>query len=175
MELRLDHNSFNGIIPASMSKMHGLALLNLSKNSLTGVIPQELGLMNGLKELYLAQNYLTGQIPETMESMGSLYRLDISFNHLDGQVPAKGVFTSLTGLSFNGNDKLCGGIKELHLPECPTEPTEHNKRILRVIRNDMSVTAIVILACFTLAVLFLFSKKGSRLPSTKKLMVHPLF
>jgi len=106
--------------------------------------------------------------------MASLYRLDISFNHLDGQVPAKGVFTNLTSLSFNGNDKLCGGIKELHLPECPTEPAEHNKRTLRVIRNAMSVTAIVILACFTLAVLFLFSKKGSRLPSTKKLMVHPL-
>jgi len=30
------------------------------------------------------------------------------------------------------------------------------------------------LACFILAVLFLFSKKGSRLPSTKKPMVRPL-
>lgn len=173
MELRLDDNSFNGSIPTSISKMHGLVLLNLTKNSLTGMIPQELGFMNGITELYLAQSYLTGRIPETMESMASLYRLDISCNHLDGQVPENGVFTNLTGFSFNGNAKLCGGIEELHLPHCPTKPMEHDQRILRVIRNAMTVTSVTILACFILALLFLFSKKALRSPSAKIMIVDP--
>ncbi|RCV43094.1 hypothetical protein SETIT_9G268400v2, partial [Setaria italica] len=173
MELRLDDNSFNGSIPTSISKMHGLVLLNLTKNSLTGMIPQELGFMNGITELYLAQSYLTGRIPETMESMASLYRLDISCNHLDGQVPENGVFTNLTGFSFNGNAKLCGGIEELHLPHCPTKPMEHDQRILRVIRNAMTVISVTILACFILALLFLFSKKALRSPSAKIMIVDP--
>ncbi|XP_062183011.1 probable LRR receptor-like serine/threonine-protein kinase At3g47570 [Phragmites australis] len=173
MELRLDDNSFNGIIPVSISKMRGLVLLNLTKNSLSGMIPQELGLMNGLKELYLAQNYLTAQIPETMGRLTSLYRLDISFNHLDGQVPANGVFTNLTGFSFNGNDKLCGGVEELHLTTCPTEPMDHNRRILRDIRKAITVTAIIILVCFILAIFSFALKKALRSPSTKIMMVDP--
>ncbi|KAJ1295691.1 hypothetical protein BS78_01G242200 [Paspalum vaginatum] len=174
MELRLDYNCFSGIIPTSISQMRDLVLLNLAKNNITGIIPQELGLMNGLKELYLAQNYITGEIPETMERMTSLYRLDISFNHLDGQVPVNGVFNNLTGLSLNGNDKLCGGIEELHLPQCPTKAVEHNQRTLRVVRNAMSVTAVIIVVCFIiLTLLFLFSKKAL-IPSSKIVMVDPL-
>jgi len=173
MELRLDDNSFNGNIPTSISKMRGLVLLNLTKNSLTGTIPQELGFMNGMKELYLAQNYLIGQIPGTMESMASLYRLDISFNRLVGQVPKNGMFTNLTGLSFNGNAKLCGGIEELNLPKCPTESVEHDRRIPRVIRNAIAVISIIILACFIVALIFLFSKKALRSPSAKTMTVDP--
>jgi Leucine-rich repeat (LRR) protein len=173
MELRLDDNSFSGSIPTSISKMHGLVLLNLTKNKLTGMIPQELGFMNGITELYVAQNYLTGWIPETMESMASLRRLDISFNHLDGQVPENGVFTNLTGFSFDGNAKLCGGIEELHLPSCPTKPMEHDRRTLRVIRNAMIVTSVIILACFILALTFLFSKKALKSPSTITMIMDP--
>lgn len=170
MELRLDDNSFNGIIPASISKMRGLVMLNLTKNSLSGMIPPEFGLMNGLKELYLAQNYLTAEIPETMGSMTSLSRLDITFNRLDGQVPGKGVFTNMTGFSFHGNDKLCGGIEELHLPSCSTKPLEHNRQIIIV---AMPVSAIVIFACFLLALILFYLKKVMRFSSAKIEMVDP--
>jgi Leucine-rich repeat (LRR) protein len=170
MELHLDDNSFNGLIPLSISKMRGLILLNLTKNSLSAMIPQEFGNMNGLKELYLAQNYLTAEIPEAMGSMTSLYRLDISFNHLHGQVPRKGVFTNLTGFSFHGNDKLCGGIEELHLPSCSTKPLEHNRQIILV---AVAVSVIVIFAWFILVLILLYSKKIMRYSSTKIVMVDP--
>ncbi|TVU30845.1 hypothetical protein EJB05_22489, partial [Eragrostis curvula] len=170
MELRLDENSFNGTIPVSISKMRGLVLLNLTKNSFSGMIPQDLGLMNGLKELYLAQNYLTAEIPQTMGSMTSLYRLDIAFNSLDGLVPGKGVFTNLTGFSFHGNDKLCGGIKELHLPSCPTKPMEHNRQIIQV---AMTASATFIFACFILALILFYLKKIMRSPSSKRISVAP--
>uniref|UniRef100_A0ACD5XA02 Uncharacterized protein n=1 Tax=Avena sativa TaxID=4498 RepID=A0ACD5XA02_AVESA len=167
MELRLDGNYFNGMIPLSISTMRGLVLLNLTKNRLTGEIPQGLGLMNGLNELYLAHNDLSAQIPETLESMPSLYRLDISFNLLDGQVPAHGVFTNLTGFTFYGNGKLCGGIQELHLPSCPTKTIENSQRISRVIRNAVIPSITIIFVCFIVALGFFLLKNKLRLPSTR--------
>ncbi|KAF7091605.1 hypothetical protein CFC21_094167 [Triticum aestivum] len=176
MELRLDGNYFNGIIPLSISRMRGLVLLNLTKNALTGAIPREIGLMNGLKELYLAHNNLSAQIPETLESMTSLYQLDISFNLLDGQVPARGVFANLTGFLFDGNDKLCGGISELHLPSCPTKPVVHRQRITHVVQNAViSSASIILLLCLILA-LVVFSLKGKlRIPSVRTAPLAPSF
>ncbi|EEC66835.1 hypothetical protein OsI_33296 [Oryza sativa Indica Group] len=164
MELRMDGNSLNSTIPVSISKMRGLELLNLTKNSLTGAIPEELGLMKGLKELYLAHNNLSLQIPETFISMTSLYQLDISFNHLDGQVPTHGVFSNLTGFQFIGNDKLCGGIQELHLPSCQVKS---NRRILQIIRKAGILSASVILVCFILVLLVFYLKKRLRPLSSK--------
>jgi Leucine-rich repeat (LRR) protein len=166
MELRLDGNYFNGMIPLSISRMQGLVLLNLTKNRLTGGIPQDLGLMNGLNELYLAHNSLSAKIPKTLESMTYLYRLDISFNLLDGQVPGHGVFTNLTGFTFYGNAKLCGGIQELHLPSCPAKTVGHGQRITRVIRNAVIPSITIISVCFIMAVCFFSLKNKLRLPST---------
>ncbi|XP_044971364.1 probable LRR receptor-like serine/threonine-protein kinase At3g47570 [Hordeum vulgare subsp. vulgare] len=173
MELRLDDNYFNGMIPVSVSRMRGLALLNLTKNRLTGGIPQELGLMSGLKELYLGQNSLSAQIPETLESMISLRRLDISFNLLDGQVPAHGVFTNLTGFTFYGNGKLCGGIQELHLPSCPSKTIGGVQRIPRVIRNAVIPSTIIIFVCFIMGLAFFSLKNKLRMPSVRATLVAP--
>uniref|UniRef100_J3N264 Receptor kinase-like protein Xa21 n=2 Tax=Oryza brachyantha TaxID=4533 RepID=J3N264_ORYBR len=159
MELRMDGNSLNSIIPVSISKLRGLELLNLTKNSFTGAIPEELGLMTGLKELYLAHNNLSLQIPESFISMTSLYQLDISFNDLDGQVPTHGVFSNLTGFLLVGNDKLCGGIQELHLPSCQVKSMEHNRRILKIIQKAGILSASVILVCCILALLVFSLKK----------------
>ncbi|PNT66733.1 probable LRR receptor-like serine/threonine-protein kinase At3g47570 [Brachypodium distachyon] len=176
MELRLDGNYFNGVIPSSMSKMRGLVLLNLTKNRLIGAIPQELGLMTGLQELYLAHNNLSAHIPETFENMKSLYRLEVSFNQLDGKVPEHGVFTNLTGFIFYGNDNLCGGIQELHLPPCPTKTMGHTQRITQLIRNVVIPTAIVVFVCFMMA-LGLFSLKNFKnkltLTSIRTALVTP--
>uniref|UniRef100_A0A0E0QYD2 non-specific serine/threonine protein kinase n=1 Tax=Oryza rufipogon TaxID=4529 RepID=A0A0E0QYD2_ORYRU len=173
MELHLDDNFFNGTIPVSVSKMRGLVLLNLTKNSLLGAIPQDLRLMDGLKELYLSHNNLSAQIPENMENMTSLYWLDISFNNLDGQVPAHGVFANLTGFKFDGNDKLCGGIRELHLPSCPTKPMEHSRSILLVTQKVVIPTAVTIFVCFILAAVVFSIRKKLR-PSSMRTTVAPL-
>ncbi|XP_006665052.3 probable LRR receptor-like serine/threonine-protein kinase At3g47570 [Oryza brachyantha] len=173
MELRLDNNLFNGTIPVSVSKMQGLVLLNLTKNSFFRAIPHDLGLMDGLKELYLAHNNLSEQIPKDLENMASLYWLDISFNNLDGQVPAQGVFANLTGFKFDGNDNLCGGIDELHLPSCPTKPMEHNQRIHSVTQKVIIPIAITILVCFTLAAAFFYIRKKLRPSCMRTTRVAP--
>ncbi|XP_043696280.1 probable LRR receptor-like serine/threonine-protein kinase At3g47570 [Telopea speciosissima] len=44
--------------------------------------------------------------------------MNLSFNNLEGEVPTKGIFGNASAIFVNGNDKLCGGIVELHLPAC---------------------------------------------------------
>ncbi|KAJ1275253.1 hypothetical protein BS78_05G122100 [Paspalum vaginatum] len=161
LELHLDGNSFNGSLPTSISEMRGLAVLNLRNNFLSGAIPPEFGRMKGLEELYLAHNNLSGQIPLTFQNMTSLYQLDISFNHLSGLVPMEGVFAKSTGFLFVGNDGLCGGVQELHLPPCPVRSRKH-----RGMKHQVVLIIIVVsigsLLCLTLALLSYWRwKKGS--------------
>ncbi|MCI36597.1 kinase-like protein, partial [Trifolium medium] len=40
---------------------------------------------------------------------------------LEGEVPMEGVFGNVSRLSVTGNNKLCGGISELHLKPCPVK------------------------------------------------------
>jgi Leucine-rich repeat (LRR) protein len=101
----LDSNSFNGSIPASINKIRGLILLNLTKNKLSGEIPKEIGLISGMQELYLSHNNLSGHIPESFENMSSLHKLDLSFNQLDGEVPTHGVFSNMTQFSLDGESR----------------------------------------------------------------------
>ncbi|OEL14411.1 hypothetical protein BAE44_0024570 [Dichanthelium oligosanthes] len=116
--LLMDDNSFQGDIPATLKNMAGLALLNLTNNKLNGSIPGNLGSLTDKQELYLSHNNLSGLIPELLGNSASLLRLYLSFNNLQGDVPEAGVFRNLTGLSIVGNNALCGGIPQLHLPRC---------------------------------------------------------
>jgi Leucine-rich repeat (LRR) protein len=150
--LHLDGNSFSGSLPTSISEMRGLVVLNLTENLLSGTIPQEFGRMNGLQELYLAHNNLSGQIPGTFQNMNALYHLDISFNHLSGQVPVHGVFANSTGFLFVGNDGLCGGTTELHLPACKVQSGKHGNMKIRVILIITISTGSFL--CFVLAFVF---------------------
>jgi len=47
-----------------------------------------------------------------------LYYLNLSFNSIVGEVPTFGVFANASGVSIEGNGKLCGGIPDLHLAPC---------------------------------------------------------
>ncbi|CAD6214907.1 unnamed protein product [Miscanthus lutarioriparius] len=117
-----------GNIPPVFGDMKGLTLLNLTSNKLNGSIPGDLGDITNLQQLYLAHNNLSGQIPQLLGNQTSLVRLDLSFNNLQGEVPQDGVFKNLTGLSIVGNDRLCGGIPQLHLPKCPNSAARNNKK-----------------------------------------------
>ncbi|KAG2641270.1 probable LRR receptor-like serine/threonine-protein kinase At3g47570 [Panicum virgatum] len=127
-KLALDGNSFQGSIPVTFNKMAGLTFLNLTNNKLNGSIPGNLASITNLQELYLAHNNLSGTIPESLGNQTSLLRLDLSFNNLHGKVPKEGIFTNLTGLSIVGNNALCGGVPQLHLPECPSSSARKNKK-----------------------------------------------
>ncbi|WVZ61266.1 hypothetical protein U9M48_011168, partial [Paspalum notatum var. saurae] len=161
IDLRMDSNSFSNRIPASFGQMRGLRLLNLTKNTLSGGIPQEIGLISGMEELYLSHNNLSGDIPETFENMTFMYKLDLSFNHLDGVVPTHGVFSNMSGLSLEGNFRLCGGIPELQLPPCNQKPMEHNKRKLHLILKVIVPIAGIILF-FSLVLISISLRKKQR-------------
>uniref|UniRef100_A0A0E0MEF6 Receptor kinase-like protein Xa21 n=1 Tax=Oryza punctata TaxID=4537 RepID=A0A0E0MEF6_ORYPU len=167
VELHLDGNSFSGSLPASISKMRGLLVLNLTQNMLSGELPPEFGRMEGLEELYLAHNNLSGQIPVALQNMTSLHQLDISYNHLSGQVPENGVFAELTGFLFAGNERLCGGIKELHFPPCRVQSGKRGGMKHRVIILK-AIIPVGCLFCLILVFLFFYSRKkrGHHLPTT---------
>ncbi|XP_042521273.1 probable LRR receptor-like serine/threonine-protein kinase At3g47570 [Macadamia integrifolia] len=100
----MDGNLFQESIPSSMSSLRGLQDLDLSHNNFSGFIP-----------IYL-------------ETFRSLQNLNLSFNHLEGEVPTDGVFRNLSAISVIGNNKLCGGIPELHLPTCKTQKSKEDGR-----------------------------------------------
>ncbi|KAL6654951.1 hypothetical protein ACP70R_008416 [Stipagrostis hirtigluma subsp. patula] len=171
VDLRLASNSFNSSIPASISKMKGLIFLNLRNNTLSGAIPQEFGLMDGLKGLYLSHNDLSGRIPESLENMISLYHLDLSFNHLEGQVPLHGVFSNVTGFSFDGNMGLCGGISELHLPPCQPNSMQPSTRKHSLVLKVLVPIASIIF-CFSLVIISISLRKKKNAQSTTLVGFH---
>jgi Leucine-rich repeat (LRR) protein len=129
--LLMDGNSFQGSIPATFKNMVGLTILNLTDNKLNGSIPGNLATLTNLQELYLGHNNLSGTIPELLGNSTSLLRLDLSYNNLLGEIPKGGVFKNLTGLSIVGNNALCGGIPQLHLPKCPSSCVRKNREGIR--------------------------------------------
>lgn len=147
--LLMDENSFEGNIPPSLKNIKGLAVLNLTKNKLNSSIPEDLRNIASLQELYLSHNDLSGSIPKLLGCSTSLIHLDLSFNNLQGEVPIEGVFRNLTGLSIVGNNELCGGIPQLHLPKCPSP----NKGLSKSLRIAVLTTGgiLVLLAAFAIA------------------------
>ncbi|XP_066339600.1 probable LRR receptor-like serine/threonine-protein kinase At3g47570 isoform X2 [Miscanthus floridulus] len=160
LELHLDDNSFSGSLPTSISEMYGLVVLNLTENFLSGAIPQEFGRLKGLEELYLAHNNLSGQIPMTLQNMTSLSQLDISFNHLSGLVPMQGVFAKSTGFLFVGNNELCGGLQELHLPACPVHSRKHRDMKRHVVLIIIISTGSLFCVILVLLSFYWRRKKG---------------
>ncbi|KAJ1692706.1 hypothetical protein LUZ63_009404 [Rhynchospora breviuscula] len=168
--LALDGNYFQGIISSFLRNLKGLQILNLSSNNFFGAIPQELGFLNELQELYLAQNNLSGHIPLVIENLTHLYKLDISYNNIEGSVPDKGVFSNLSGLILVGNKGLCGGISDLHLPECLVErDKKHSPMELKLVISIVSIIFLLVLL-FLFIFIFKWKKKLSRKSRTNSLV-----
>uniref|UniRef100_A0A7N0R8K1 non-specific serine/threonine protein kinase n=1 Tax=Kalanchoe fedtschenkoi TaxID=63787 RepID=A0A7N0R8K1_KALFE len=137
-ELYISHNKFSGEIPTELGKCSLLEFLQVRENSFEGTIPLSLGLLKVARYMDLSGNNLSSRIPQEVQNLSSLLILNISFNQLEGPVPTKGIFTNLTGFSFQGNEKLCGGIPELHLPKCLSIDKINNER-----RHIMSTVVII--------------------------------
>ncbi|KAE8688255.1 putative wd40 protein [Hibiscus syriacus] len=87
IHIDLSDNNLKGKIPASLTLLEDLELLNLSSNGLNGEIPTDFGNLISLKNLSLASNALSGSIPESMSAIPGLVHVDLSNNQLNGTVP----------------------------------------------------------------------------------------
>ncbi|XP_057444881.1 probable LRR receptor-like serine/threonine-protein kinase At3g47570 [Lotus japonicus] len=109
----IDHNRFEGMIPATFGKFHKMQVLELSGNQLSGNIPAFIGNLSQLSYLGLAQNRFEGNIPPSIENCQNLQYLDISQNSLTGNIPSE-VFRifSLTNLLDLSQNSLSGSLGE---------------------------------------------------------------
>uniref|UniRef100_A0A0D6QWL0 Protein kinase domain-containing protein n=1 Tax=Araucaria cunninghamii TaxID=56994 RepID=A0A0D6QWL0_ARACU len=104
LELQLGSNNLTGKIPTGISNLYMLQIaLNLSHNFLEGSIPATLSSLLILEILDLSNNRLTGKIPQSLTGMNSLTVLDLSNNNLTGMIPN---FRNTTKVSTTGNPAL---------------------------------------------------------------------
>ncbi|XVE62956.1 hypothetical protein DITRI_Ditri06bG0160900 [Diplodiscus trichospermus] len=146
--LDISRNNFSGEIPSTISGCSSLESLHMEENHFYGSIPASLRNLKSIALLDLSNNNFSGQIPQGLEKLSFLKYLNLSYNHFEGQVPTKGVFGNATGIALTGNDKLCGGITELHLPLFPFNVPKEPKRTvpLKLIMIVSSVLGILLLS-----------------------------
>ncbi|KAM1507310.1 hypothetical protein PS1_016943 [Malus domestica] len=107
--LFLDHNSFSGSFPPSLSSLYLLRTLDLSYNNLTGSLPAFL--ITDLDRLYylrLEWNRFTGPVPALNQS--NLQTFNVSGNNLTGAIPVTPTLLRFGASSFSWNPFLCGEI-----------------------------------------------------------------
>ncbi|XWS28701.1 hypothetical protein CRYUN_Cryun25bG0094000 [Craigia yunnanensis] len=138
VDLDISGNRFSGQIPSALGGCTSLENLNLGNNNFYGSIPDSLSSLRSISQLDLSHNNFSGQIPEYLEKLSFLTYLNLSYNHFEGKVPTKGLFSNATKISLIGNEKLCGGIAELHLPLChfneqKKSKTSHSLKIILIV------------------------------------------
>jgi len=162
--LDVSENHLLGDIPITIGECITLEYLFLQGNSFNGTIPSSLASLKGLLYLDLSRNQLYGSIPNDMQNISGLEHLNVSFNMLEGEIPTNGVFRNATQVAMIGNNKLCGGISELHLPSCPIKgrkhATNHNFRLVSVI-----VSVVSFLIIFSSIIIITWMKKRNQKPS----------
>ncbi|XP_061357693.1 probable LRR receptor-like serine/threonine-protein kinase At3g47570 [Gastrolobium bilobum] len=163
--LNVSENHLSGNIPGTIGECLILEYLYLQGNSFHGIIPSSLAALKGLRHLDLSRNHLSGSIPDVLQNISFLEYLNVSFNMLDGEVPTKGVFQNASELVVTGNNKLCGGVSELHLLPCPVKGDKHAKHHnFRLIAAIISVVSFLLILSFILT--FYWMRKRSRKPSS---------
>jgi Leucine-rich repeat (LRR) protein len=85
--LRLANNNIQGGLPAYLSELSALRILDLSRNFIEGTVPSSIATMRLLRELRLADNRLSGALP-VLSSMASLEVLSLENNRLVGEFPS---------------------------------------------------------------------------------------
>ncbi|XVF24193.1 hypothetical protein REPUB_Repub13aG0106500 [Reevesia pubescens] len=148
-ELYLSQNRLSGLLPKTLGRCVRMEKLFLDGNLFEGSIPSSLSSLRGLMALDISDNNLTGEIPKFLVSFGSLQYLNLSFNDFEGMLPIEGVFKNASATFIEGNDKLCGGIPELHLSTC------NSKRSVK--RSNTSFKLKIAIAFVTLGVTLVFS------------------
>ncbi|KAL8162303.1 hypothetical protein V2J09_013792 [Rumex salicifolius] len=150
--LDVSANRLSGEIPDSLGECTSMEFLGLYSNSFRGAIPSSWSSMRGLQVLDLAYNNLSGEIPEFLASFKDLIMLNISFNYLQGLVPNSGVFTNASATFLQGNNRLCGGIPQFHLPKCRSSHDRKSTRLSLKLKVVIATVAGLVIVGLLLCV-----------------------
>ncbi|KAH9672556.1 putative receptor-like protein kinase [Citrus sinensis] len=168
VELDVSYNRLSGEIPSSLDSCISLERLYLGNNSFKGRIPVSLKSLRGLAELDLSCNNLSGKVPQFFSELLSLRHLNLSYNELDGEISREGIFANASAISIVGNDKLCGGIQKLQLPECSRKNPRKRLSLKIVIPVTISVPIfILLLAALVIYHIVKTSRRQSAPPSNE--------
>ncbi|KAG2696689.1 hypothetical protein I3843_07G069600 [Carya illinoinensis] len=109
--LRIDQNSFGGIIPECIGNLSStLTFLAVQNNPIVGRIPSGIANLVNLEGLYMRNNYLSGDIPADIGNLSRLLEMDLSNNNLSGNIPPSfGRLSRIYKLYLYGNS-LSGSI-----------------------------------------------------------------
>ncbi|XP_022983359.1 putative receptor-like protein kinase At3g47110 [Cucurbita maxima] len=165
--LDVSKNRLSGNISSNLGKCVSMLYLDLSGNQFEGTIPQSLEALQGLEVLNLSSNNLSGSIPQFLGNLHSLKYVNLSYNNFEGKVPKEGVFSNSTMISVLGNNNLCDGLQELHLPSCPPSRT-HSSTKFSSPKVLIPVVSTVIFTVVLLSILYVCYKlkKGRSNAST---------
>ncbi|GAV88940.1 Pkinase domain-containing protein/LRR_1 domain-containing protein/LRR_8 domain-containing protein, partial [Cephalotus follicularis] len=161
-ELYLYENILSGEIPSCLSSCTSLEALYMEGNFFHGPIPLSLSSLRGLQVLDLSRNNLSGKIPEFLGVLALEY-LNLSLNDFYGKVPKKGVFKNASATIVFGNNKLCGGILEFHLPACNLE-NSNKRRLTNRLKTIVAIFSVLSGVTLVLSFIYLlwFGKRRKR-------------
>ncbi|XP_013626980.1 PREDICTED: probable LRR receptor-like serine/threonine-protein kinase At3g47570 [Brassica oleracea var. oleracea] len=155
--LSVAHNKLSGKLPKTLGKCLSMEKLDLQGNSFDGIIPDISGLAS-IKEADFSSNNLSGRIPEYLVNFSLLEYLNLSFNNFEGNVPMYGKFKTATIVSVFGNKNLCGGILELRLKPCFTQPPGNSRKKV-VIGVSIGISFLLLLFVSLVSLCWLKNRK----------------
>ena len=109
-EIGLDGHELKGTLPAELSQLKYLYMLNLSGNELSGPLLPALADLPALQYLSLDFNQFSGALPAGLPGLPALIHLGLGSNQFSGPIPPEiGGMTGLRHLNLFGN-QLSGSI-----------------------------------------------------------------
>ncbi|CAK8530398.1 unnamed protein product [Lathyrus sativus] len=85
--ISLKGQNLQGTLPAELSRLRYLQMIDLARNNLNGTIPKEWGSLTNISKLALLSNRLTGSIPVEIANISNLQVLELHNNQLSGNLP----------------------------------------------------------------------------------------
>ncbi|XP_078158985.1 uncharacterized protein LOC144554545 [Carex rostrata] len=173
--IHLSKNKLRGEIPSTIDGCQILEALYLDSNMFQGTIPSNLNKLRGLQNLDISNNSLSGRVPEFLGTMNLLY-LNISFNNFEGELPEKGIFKNISGLDVRGNSKLCGGLPQMHLSHCISQPTtqKHHSRRNMVLISSVVGSFVFITSIICLLVIYYCRNNPRNNPQSDRILKYGL-
>ncbi|KAJ4782459.1 Receptor-like protein 12 [Rhynchospora pubera] len=139
-------NHLTGMIPKTITSLHGLISLNLSNNHLIGPIPSEIGKMYSLESLDLRNNELSGMIPQSLTNLNFLATLNLSYNNLSGRIPTGNQLQTLDdSYIYVENNYLCGPPTE---KSCDSTKVQNSTGHARKVGEELSKILLYLFIIF---------------------------